>query len=155
MRTRNDPGRRPGFTRGETAAIVLLASGLLAGSLLRLAGGGTPPDAAPAFDYAAGDSAFHALADTGAPGAHPEGLAAPHGARTQSRKPPPPGTPLDLNSASRDDLLRLPGVGGATADRIIDERTHGGRFARVEDLCRVRGIGPKKLAALRPYVTAR
>ena len=152
MRTRKDPGRRPGFTRGETGAIVLLAAGLLAGSLVRLAGGGAPADVAPAFDYAAGDSAFHALADTGA---HPEEPAAAHGVRTQSRKPPPPGTPLDLNSASRDDLVRLPGVGGATADRIIDERTRGGPFARVEDLCRVRGIGPKKLAALRPYVTVR
>jgi len=151
MRTRKDPGRGPVFTRGETGAILLLAAGLLAGSLVRLAGGGAPADVAPAFDYAAGDSAFHALADTGA---HPE-PAAPHGARTQFRKPPPPRAPLDLNSASRDDLLGLPGVGGATADRIIDERTRGGPFARVEDLCRVRGIGPKKLAALRPYVTVR
>jgi len=144
------PGRRLGFTRGETGAILLLAAGLLTGTLLRLLGvtGGTLPDAPPAFDYAASDSLFRALADTAAPGTPP----AAHAPR---RKPPPPRTPVDLNSASREDLLRLPGIGGATAARIIDERTHGGRFLRVEDIRRVRGIGPKKLAALRPYVTVR
>ena len=163
MRGRTGPGHAPGFTRGETGAIILLAAGLLAGSLLRLAGvtGGALPDAAPQFDYTAADSAFRALTDTttpGAPQASPGAQQAPTGAHPPAaprRKPPPPRTPIDINSASHAELLLLPGVGDATASRIIDERTQGGPFARVDDLCRVRGIGPRRLAALRPYVTVR
>ena len=141
---------RLGFTRRETGAILLLAAGLLGGTILRLTGvtGDEPPDAAPLFDYAASDSLFRALADTDAHGA-------PGPRHASQRKPPPPPGAIDINSATRTELMRLPGIGEATACRIIEERTRGGAFGRVEDILRVRGIGPKKLAALRRYVTVR
>jgi len=63
-----------------------------------------------------------------------------------------PSAPLDLNTATVDQLDQLPGVGPATAAAIVDERRQHGPFASVNDLSRVRGIGPAKLAALRNRV---
>jgi competence protein ComEA len=60
--------------------------------------------------------------------------------------------PVDVNRASAAELQKLPGIGPTTAQHIIEERQKG-RFKSVDDLRRVRGIGPKKLEALRPYVT--
>ena len=65
----------------------------------------------------------------------------------------PPSKPIDLNIANVKELQELPGVGPVTAQRIIDLRQKSGRFKRVEDLLAVRGISPKKLDAMRPYVT--
>jgi competence ComEA-like helix-hairpin-helix protein len=57
-------------------------------------------------------------------------------------------TLLDLNAAPLEDLLRLPGIGPVLAARIIDNRKLHGPFNNLVDLQRVRGIGPKKAAAL-------
>jgi competence protein ComEA len=61
--------------------------------------------------------------------------------------------PLDLNTATLDQLDELPGIGPATAKAIIDEREKRGRFKSVDDLLDVRGIGPAKLDAIRDLVT--
>jgi competence protein ComEA len=66
-----------------------------------------------------------------------------------------PAGPVDLNRASAADLEALPGIGPATAKKIIDDREKNGPFATVEDLMRVPGIGQKKLEALKEYVTVR
>lgn len=60
----------------------------------------------------------------------------------------PPLAPVDLNAAARDELMQLPGIGEVTANAIIEARP----FRSVEDLGRVRGIGPKRLEGLRPLV---
>lgn len=63
-----------------------------------------------------------------------------------------PTGPVNLNSASADDLELLPGVGPATAAAILAYRDQHGPFASVDDLADVRGIGPAKLDALRGMV---
>lgn len=64
-----------------------------------------------------------------------------------------PKGPLDLNTATLDQLDELPGIGPATAKAIIDERDRRGGFTSVEELLDVRGIGPAKLEQLRDLVT--
>lgn len=59
---------------------------------------------------------------------------------------------VDVNTAGAEQLEALPGVGPATAQAILDERERRGRFATVDDLLDVRGIGPAKLEALRDQV---
>ncbi|MBW3614962.1 MAG: helix-hairpin-helix domain-containing protein [Actinobacteria bacterium] len=63
-----------------------------------------------------------------------------------------PGAPLDLNTATADQLDALPGIGPATAEAIISYRKEHGRFRSVDELLEVRGIGESKLAALRSKV---
>jgi competence ComEA-like helix-hairpin-helix protein len=60
--------------------------------------------------------------------------------------------PLDLNTATAEQLTRVPGVGPIMAQRIIDWRVEQGGFRSVDELRRVPGIGPIRLAALRPWV---
>jgi competence protein ComEA len=59
--------------------------------------------------------------------------------------------PIDVNSASAEELQRLPGIGPVMAGRIITERDKR-PFESPEDLRRVSGIGPKTLEKLRPFV---
>lgn len=62
---------------------------------------------------------------------------------------------VDLNSASLAALDTLPGVGPVTAQRIVDWRTQHGRFASVDQLQDVDGIGPTRFARLKDLVVAR
>lgn len=61
---------------------------------------------------------------------------------------------VDINSATAAQLDTLPGIGEVTAQRIVQWRTQHGRFATVEQLQQVPGIGDAKLASLRDLVVA-
>lgn len=74
--------------------------------------------------------------------------AAPSGSAATAAK----AAPIHLNSATAAQLDELPGVGPATAARIIDYRTANGPFKTVDELDSVSGIGPAKLAELRDLV---
>lgn len=80
-----------------------------------------------------------------------DGSAAP-GASTGAPSSQSTG-PVNLNTATEEQLDTLPGVGPSTAQAIIDYRSEHGRFTRVEDLLEVRGIGDAKFATLRSRVT--
>lgn len=62
------------------------------------------------------------------------------------------GEVMDLNTASRSDLERLPGIGAGRAQEIIDWRQEHGPFSSVDELDKVDGIGPGILEQIRPYV---
>ncbi len=61
--------------------------------------------------------------------------------------------PINLNSATAEQLDTLDGVGPATVQKILEYRMQHGGFASVDDLAQVSGIGPKKLEALKAQVT--
>lgn len=67
--------------------------------------------------------------------------------------PGTPGAKVNLNTATAEQLDALPGVGPVTAKAILDWRTRNGRFAKVEDLLDVKGIGQATLDDLRDLVT--
>jgi competence ComEA-like helix-hairpin-helix protein len=64
----------------------------------------------------------------------------------RARTPLAAGERIDPNTAPLEELMRLPRVGRATAERIIADRERNGPFRSVEDLTRVRGIGPASVA---------
>jgi competence protein ComEA len=63
-----------------------------------------------------------------------------------------PSVPINLNTATLEQLDTLDGIGPTTAQKILDYRTQHGGFNSVDELDQVSGIGEKKLAALRPHV---
>jgi competence protein ComEA len=86
----------------------------------------------------------------------PVGVAAPEAAVAGADPAAPgaaPGSKVDLNAATVQQLDTLPGVGPVMAQRILDWRTHNGRFARVEQLRDVEGIGERRFSQLRELVT--
>jgi competence protein ComEA len=76
------------------------------------------------------------------PGAAPGGAASPAG-----------GGKVDLNRATLEQLDALPGIGPVTAQRILDWRAKHGRFASVDQLREVEGIGERRFGQLRMQVT--
>jgi competence protein ComEA len=79
--------------------------------------------------------------------------------RSSSRNVPmtkglPAGTILNLNTASKQELMKLPGVGEATAERILLYREENGKFRKIEELKNVKGIGEKKFQKIKPLVKA-
>ncbi len=68
-------------------------------------------------------------------------------------KKKPPTQPVNLNTANSAQLQLVPGIGPATAEKILQMRKSYGAFKSVNDLLAIRGIGPKRLEKMRKYVT--
>ena len=140
---------RLGFTPREVRVILFLTVTLLAGVVIRRLPL-LPTRSAPAPEgnaYAESDSEFFARARS----AFPDSADSPGPIRQHHA--PPPTAVIDLNTATRDQLMRLPGIKHAYADRILAYRAEHGRFTRIEELRAVSGIGTKRLERLRPLVT--
>ena len=65
------------------------------------------------------------------------------------------GAPVNVNTAGAAALEGLPGIGPALAAAIVEHRQRSGPFATVDELIEVSGIGPAKLAQIRPLATVR
>jgi competence protein ComEA len=59
---------------------------------------------------------------------------------------------INLNTATVDQLEELPGVGRATAERILEYRQKNGGFKKIEELMNVKGIGEKSFLKLKPLI---
>jgi competence protein ComEA len=162
------------LTSEEQRALLALAALVLAGALLGWLDAKQPRfltltlgdslalGATPAVDSAAGlppvSMAAESTADhgrTGEPGGAPGPAASSDPASASAPEKTAYGIDgkLNLNAATADALMELPGIGPKTAQRILaDRRTHG-PYRRISDLIRVKGIGPKTLARLLPHLT--
>ncbi len=63
------------------------------------------------------------------------------------------GLPVNVNEAEAEALAAIPGIGPQTANAIVQERNAGGLFYALEDLYRVKGVGPTAVGVLEPFVT--
>jgi competence protein ComEA len=87
-----------------------------------------------------------------APGAaRPAAMPADDDAPARAAKRTPTGK-LNLNTANEDQLMLLPGVGPAKAERVVAWRKKNGAFKRVADLRKVKGFGYKTLKKLEPWL---
>jgi comEA protein len=60
---------------------------------------------------------------------------------------------VNINTASREELTLLPGIGDSTADKIVIYRKQHNGFHSLEDLKEVKGIGDKKIEKMKDFVT--
>src|SRR5437763_969667 len=67
-------------------------------------------------------------------------------------KKKPPLKPVNLNTANAEELQQVPGIGPATAEKILQMRKSYGAFKSVDDLLSIRGIGKKRLDKMRKYL---
>jgi competence protein ComEA len=142
--------QRLGFTHNEVKVVLFLSAMFLLGLGIRWYNAATQQDRTVLFDYASADSEFvtrsNALASV-----TPPAPAAP--ASSTRRKPVLAPKSVNLNTASAEQLILLPGIGPSYAARIITYRTEHGPFASIDALGEVKGIGKKRLEQIRPFVT--
>jgi competence protein ComEA len=65
----------------------------------------------------------------------------------------PPLRPININTANAEELQLVPGIGPATADKMLQMRKSYGAFKSVDDLLAIKGIGKKRLDKMRKYLT--
>jgi competence protein ComEA len=151
----------PAPIRAKPAAaklvVVDVAGAVRHAGLYRLRSGSRIDDAIAA----AGGPTAKAQLDSvnlAAPVADGEQIVVPgHGAAGVAAASPPaagssPSAPLDLNSATLEELENLPGIGPVTAQKILDYRQTHGAFHAVAELEGVPGIGPAHMAQLKGLV---
>lgn len=127
-----------GALRGADLAAVNLARQLVDGEQVRI-----PKPGEPALPPGGGVSGSGVGGSAGGGSANGAGGGGVGGA----------GNKLDLNRATESELEDLPGVGPVLAQRILDWRAEHGRFATVDELGEVSGIGEKIFSQLQPRVT--
>ena len=79
-------------------------------------------------------------------------LAAPAGEETNKKPGARAELRVDLNAATGEELIALPGIGDTVASRIVAYREKNGSFTKVEEVMNVKGIGEKTFLKLRPYL---
>jgi competence protein ComEA len=77
----------------------------------------------------------------------------PGTARGATPQAPASGEKVNINTAGVDELVALPGIGRAYAERIVEYRQKNGPFKRVEDILNVRGIGEKTFERIKEKLT--
>jgi competence protein ComEA len=128
------------LTVTEQRVILFLVATFLIGAGIRLYRE-TFPSSQP-FDYRSTDSTFAALSEsivadtTVAEDEDSRGL-------------------VNVNTATKNQLMNVPGIGEVTAARILTYRKDVGAFKKLDDLVNVRGISQKKLKKLKPFMTVR
>lgn len=154
--------RKIGFTRNESYVVLFLTSSLLVGGGIQLARSVTGTN----FDYTEEDQEFErrsillaaedSLGGSEGYGSNRDSVSiktSKNKKDDQSRKLRLPGKEqININSATKQQLMQLPGIGEATAERIILYREEHGPFSSVQQLMEVKGIGKKKLERLLPFI---
>jgi comEA protein len=126
------------LTRSEQRVLLFLTSTLIVGAGIRLYQGSTP--AGRQFDYRSLDSSFAVFRDKVA-------------SDSVAFKPGKGGQIVDINRATKEELLSLPGIGPTLAERILTYREQSEGFGSIEELKDVKGISGKKFEKLKPFVT--
>jgi competence protein ComEA len=140
------------LTSTERKIILFLSGTVLAGAGIKLYQEAFP--SVPHYDYAASDSAFAVLsARESAQAEADSSLVVEPNAEESPAEDDTAIVKIDINAASKQDLMSLPGIGDVMSDRIIAYRTDVGPFRSIDELKKVKGISKRKLEQLVPFIT--
>jgi len=146
------PLRAPRPAVRATQLVVDVAGAVRAPGLHRFAPGARIADAVAAAGGATGKADL-TLLNLAAPLADGEQVVVPaRGAAAAAGGGASTTAPLDLNTATAEQLDALPGIGPATAQKIIDYRQAHGPFRSIDELDAVPGIGPARIDQLKELV---
>jgi|YelNatPaOPRAMG01_1025707.scaffolds.fasta_scaffold00266_30 competence protein ComEA helix-hairpin-helix repeat region len=137
-----------GLSKSESKIIAFLAFGMLIGGVVKIL---QEHRGLPHYDYRGTDAIFAESASKVDSIIAAEEDTDRIRSATQHKKKLAT-SPVDINIASVSELITLPGIGEATAERIIEYRKTHGKFTSIEDLMSVKGIGEKKFQRLKPLV---
>ncbi len=131
------------FTTQEIRALLLLLTALLVGSGITLYKR-THPHFAPGLVVEKSDlTPIGNLQKT---------VPSPDRQAIKRSDDPPAPIKINVNQASEKELEKIPGLGPKLSQRIVEYRNINGPFRRIEDLVKVRGIGPKNLGKIAYYL---
>jgi competence ComEA-like helix-hairpin-helix protein len=130
------------LTKTERNVILFLVTTMIIGAAIRFYQVTFPT--LPQFDYRASDSTFAVLS------AAPEDSVSVVSTRITAGEE---SGKLNINTATEQQLIDLPGIGEVTAERILKYRKEIGKFTTIEDLRAIKGISRNKLERLSPMIT--
>jgi len=155
-----------GLTKEQIWILLILSAGILAGAILKYA---SSWDNTKVYQHFRQDSLFLAAkmeayySDTvyhsqQLMAQYVDSLAESYGiesseiSKGKSPAPLSPASPVNINTAGISELVRVKGIGVTTAERIITYRKKNGPFNSMEELKKIKGIGPKKLEKMAPFL---
>lgn len=130
------------FTKNETKILLFIVSVLIAGFGIKYYKQVFSKDHG-AFNYSASDSVFNSLS---------EKIYANEKKNGKDPGKKESGAIININTATKNELIGLPGVGDATAEKIINYREQKKGFKKIEDMMNVSGIGKKKFEKMKPFI---
>jgi competence protein ComEA len=136
-----------GFTRTEAQVLLFLTGTFLLGLGLKYTRAPANPATTDLPATTRSDSTFvarSALAN--------DPSRAPLTASAARAKAPPAAGSVSINASSKEELMQLPGIGPAYAERIVAFRTAHGPFRKLEEVQNVKGIGPRTFERIKPFL---
>ena len=139
------------LTSTERKVILFLSGTVLLGAGIRLYQETFP--SVPQYDYRISDSTFAALSARDAKETVDDQPVVVETNAEESTAEDDTGTvKVNINTASKQELMSLPGIGEVMSDRIIAYRSDVGPFRTAEELRNVKGISKRKLEQLLPFI---
>jgi len=140
------------LTSTERKVILFLSGTVLVGAGIRLYQETFP--SVPNYDYTSSDSAFAALSQKEIEAsAADEPITAESNAEESTAEDDTATAKVNINTASKHELMTLPGIGEVMSDRIIAYRADSGLFRSIGELRKIKGISKRKLDQLTPFIT--
>ena len=158
--------RKIGFTETEIKVILFLAVGFLIGFVIKVYNDTSKPEY-KSYDYTQEDSLFNYYNNRAEKNLNNEKNKkedklvdskeevldfSSTGFEKKKSLPPPEEKSINLNGADLETLIRLPGIGEKTAQKIIDLRNKKSEFENLEELMEVKGIGEVKFNKIKKFL---